>query len=111
MCHAVRREKGNEGAFLVSLCDEVGGEAICARTDSWGRTGDLRAVETVWIENNCCTKFPRESTRGLPSCRASPAELQLPRASEIVISTESRENVLLKLIIKISFFSLQPGRE
>lgn len=47
------------------------------------------------------TKFLRESTRGLPSCSASPAEVQLPIQNEIVISTESIENVFLKLIIKI----------
>lgn len=55
-------------------------------------------------------KFLRESTRGLPSCSASPAEVQLPIQNEIVISTESIENVFLKLIIKIGlgfFFSHQ----
>lgn len=77
-------EKGDEGAYTVSLCGEAGGEIIFERTDSWGRTGDWRAVETVWILNNCSKKFSRESTRGLPSCSASPAEVQLPRASEII---------------------------
>lgn len=32
-----------------SLCSEVGGEVIGERRDSWGRTGDLQAMETVWI--------------------------------------------------------------
>ena len=31
-------EKGNEGAYMASLCGEVGGEVICERTDSWSRT-------------------------------------------------------------------------
>lgn len=35
------------------LCCEVGGEVICEWRGSWGSTGDLRAVETVWTENNC----------------------------------------------------------
>lgn len=42
-------EKGNEGAYMASLCSEVGGEVICERTDSWSRTEALRAVETVLI--------------------------------------------------------------
>ena len=77
-------EKGNEGAYTASLCSEVGGEIIFERTDSWGRTGNWGAVGTVWILNNCSKKFSRESTRGLPSFSASPAEVQLPRASEII---------------------------
>ena len=80
MYHAVWRK----GAYTVSLCGEAGGEIIFERTDSWGRTGDWGAVETIWILNNCSKKFSRESTRGLPSCSASPAEVQLPRASEII---------------------------
>lgn len=33
-----------------SLCSEGGGEVICERTDSWDRTGDLRAMESLDLE-------------------------------------------------------------
>lgn len=50
-CSLCSSKKDGERGSLhgLSLCSEVGGEVICERRDSWGRTGDLRAVETVWI--------------------------------------------------------------
>lgn len=79
---------------------KVGGEIIFERTDSWGRTGDWGAVETVWILNNCSKKFSRESTRGLPAAVQAQLRFSFPELSEIIYFHRIQKMYFSKLIIK-----------
>lgn len=51
MCFEERSEteRGEGMLYGQSFCGEVGGEVICEKEDSWGRTRGLRTVVTVWI--------------------------------------------------------------